>query len=286
MKLVVVAVILGVATPMWVSAQQASTSIDSQLGDSLPSVTDSVMIRHYEVDPFAAAVPFGPGERLEYKVKIGLMNAGNAHMAVLGIDSIRGEPAYHVQMAIRGSLLFGAMKVNDKYDSWIDTHLLTSRRYISDVHQLSYSSYRSFEFYPDEMYWEQTDEGIIGDLATALPLDDIAFVYFVRTLPLEVGKTYTLPRYFKKEGNPVIIKVEGRSQRETPAGTFNTIVVRPTIKSRGLFSEGGDAELHFTDDEHRYLVYLRSKIPVAGSVTLHLESVTAGTLIYAEGSNP
>lgn len=286
MKLVMVAVILGVATPMWVSAQQASTSIDSQLGDSLPSVNDSVMIRHYEIDPLAAVVPFGPGERLEYKVKIGIMNAGKAHMAVLGIDSIRGEPAYHVQMAIRGSLLFGAMKVDDKYDSWIDTRLLMSRRYISDVHQLSYSSYRSFEFYPDEMYWEQTDEGIIGDLATALPLDDIAFVYFVRTLPLEVGKTYTLPRYFKKEGNPVIIKVEGRSRRETPAGTFNTIVVRPIIKSRGLFSEGGEAELHFSDDEHRYLVYLRSRIPVAGSVTLHLEKVTEGTPIYVVGSNP
>ena len=111
-------------------------------------------------------------------------------------------------------------------------------------------------------------------------------MYFVRTLPLEVGKTYTLPRYFKKEGNPVIIHVERRDRRETPAGTFNTIVVRPTIKSRGMFSESGEAELHFTDDEHRYLVYLRSKIPVAGSVTLHLESVTEGTPIYAKGSNP
>ena len=279
MKLVLATMILGAATPTLVGGQEAPASMEARSADSLV-VSDSLVIEHYAIDPLAAVVPFGPGERLEYKVKIGILNAGNAHMAVLGIDSVRGEPAYHVQMAIKGSLLFGAMKVDDKYDSWIDTHLMTSRRYISDVHQLSYSSYRSFEFYPDEMYWEQTDEGIIGDLATALPLDDIAFVYYVRTLPLEVGKTYTLPRYFKKEGNPVIIKVERRDRRETPAGTFNTIVVRPIIKTRGLFSEGGAAELHFTDDERRYLVYLRSEIPVAGSVTLHLERWTEGTPIH------
>ena len=275
MRLVLGVMILGAATPTWVNTQEPPTLSEDSL-----VVTDSSVTEDYVVDPLAAIVPFGPGERLEYQVKLGMIDIGKAHMEVVGVDSIRGEPAYHVQMAIRGSLLFGALNVNDQYDSWIDTRLITSRRYISDVHQLGYNRYRSFEFYPDEMYWEQTDEGIFGDLATALPLDDIAFVYFVRTLPLEVGKTYTLPRYFKKEGNPVIITVEGRDRREVPAGTFNTIVVRPTIKTRGIFSEGGEAELHFTDDENRHLVYLRSKIPVVGSVTLHLERLTEGSPIH------
>jgi hypothetical protein len=96
-----------------------------------------------------------------------------------------------------------------------------------------------------------------------------------------VGKTYTLPRYFKKDGNPVIIEVERRDVRETPAGTFNTIVVRPTIKTSGLYKEGGEAELHFTDDENRYLVYMRVGMAVVGSLTLHLESIVPGTPIHA-----
>jgi hypothetical protein len=235
----------------------------------------------YEIDPFAAVVPYGPGERLEYKVKAGIFNAGEAHMEVLGLDSVRGEPAYHVEMALKGSLLFGALSVEDYWSSWIDTRLITARRFISDVSNTGHSSYRSFEFYPDEMYWEQTDEGVIGELATALPLDDISFIYFVRSLPLEVGKTYTLPRYFKKDGNPVVIEVERRDVREVPAGTFNTIVVRPTIKTSGLFSEGGEAELHFTDDENRYLVYMRVGMAVVGSITMHLESIVEGTPIHS-----
>ena len=131
------------------------------------------------------------------------------------------------------------------------------------------------------MVWDQTDEGVIGELATALPLDDISFIYFVRSLPLEVGQTYTFSRYFKKEGNPVVIEVERRDVREVGAGTFNTIVVRPTIQTDGLFADGGEAELHFTDDENRYLVYMRVGMPVIGSITLHLENIVPGTPIHS-----
>ena len=276
-------VLMSAVAPLSLAAQVGDTLV---VGDTVGAgmVAESAAPLRYEIDPEAAVVPFGPGERLEYKVKIGILNAGNAHMAVLGIDSIREEPTYHLQMALKGSLLFGAAKVDDLYDSWLDTRLLISRRYIQDKHELNYHSYRHFEFYPEELYWDRADNDEFGDLASALPLDDIAFVYFIRTLPLEVGKTYSFPRYFKKSGNPVIIKVERRERRETPVGTFNTIVVRPVIKTRGLFSEGGEAELHFTDDENRYLVYLRSKMPFVGSVTLHLESISPGTPIHT-GAN-
>ena len=294
------AMMLGAATPEVGVAQGPAAPFVMQLADSLlaidsggndsrangdESMDTAEMHRaeavSYEIDPLAAVVPYGPGERLDYKVKVGIFNAGHAHMEVLGIDSVRGEPTYHVEMALKGSLLFGALKVEDYWSSWIDTRLIMSRRFISDVSNTGHSSYRSFEFYPDEMYWEQTDEGVFGELATALPLDDISFIYFVRSLPLEVGKTYTFPRYFKKDGNPVILKVERRDVRETPAGTFNTIVVRPTIKTSGLFSEGGEAELHFTDDENRYLVYMRVGMSVVGSITMHLESIVPGTPIHS-----
>ena len=296
------ALMLGVVTPESGVAQGPSVPSSARLADS-PFVGDSITYdseRHrsaaagmdlpethraeaisYETDPFAAVVPFGPGERLEYKVKLGFFNAGEAHMEVVGVDSVRGEPAYHVDVSMRGGTLFGLLKMDNHYESWIDTRLIMSRRYISDVSNTGHSSYRSFEFYPDEGHWDQTDERVIGELATALPLDDISFMYFVRSIPLEVGQTYTYSRYFKKDGNPVVLEVVRRDVREVPAGTFNTIVVRPTIKTSGLFDEGGDAELHFTDDENRYLVYMRIGMPIVGSITLHLENIVPGTPIHS-----
>jgi hypothetical protein len=294
------ALMLGVGTPEVGVAQSRSAPSAEWLADSLMAVdtgANGSMVNgsqaidtpeahraesvSYEIDPFAAVVPFGPGERLDYKVKLGIFNAGEAHMEVLGIDSVRGEPTYHIDVAMRGGLLFGAFKLDSRFESWLDTRLIMSRRYISDESYTGYSSYRSFEFYPDEMYWDQTDEDVIGELGTALPLDDISFIYFVRSLPLEVGQTYTYSRYFKKEGNPVVIEVLRRDVRETAAGTFNTIVVSPTIQTDGLFADGGEAELHFTDDENRYLVYMRVGMPVVGSITLHLEKIVPGTPIHS-----
>ena len=265
---------IGVFTVSDLEAQEVSDSLIQE------EAAVSQLSGRYDLDPLAAVVPFGPGERLTYQVKIGIFNSGSAHMEVLGIDSIREEPSYHLEMSLKGSLLFGAVQVNDHYQSWLGTRSVSSHRYVSDVHQLTYSRYRNFEFRPEEMSWEETESGDTGRLATALPLDDISFLYFVRTLPLEIGQTYTLPRYFKKEGNPVVIKVEGKKVIEVPAGTFNTIVVRPIIKTRGLFSEGGEAELYLTDDDNKHLVYLRSKIPIVGSVTLHLESISEGSPIH------
>ena len=227
------------------------------------------------VDPWAAPTPFGPGEHLVYKVKVGIFNVGEGHLTVEALDSVRGHKTYRAVMGIDGSLM--GLSVDDEYTTWFDVGTLQSWRFIRDIHEVSYKSYRHYEFYPERRTWEREDNDEFGPLGSSIPLDDIAFLYFVRTLPLEVGKSYTLSRYFKEEGNPVVVRVDRRDVRETEAGTFNTIVVKPIIKTDGLFGEGGQAELHFTDDERRLLVYMKSDIPnFPGSLTLHLKSIQEG----------
>lgn len=229
----------------------------------------------YPVDPRAAAVPFGPGEYLEYKVKVGIFNAGQGSMSVLSVDTARGHRTYHAEMRIDGGLM--GLRVRDSHQSWFDVRTLVSWRFIQDIDDPGYESFRHYEMFPERRTWERQDNDESGPLGSPLPLDDISFVYYVRTLPLEVGKTYTLDRYFKETGNPVVVEVLRKDRRETDAGTFNTIVVKPLIKTSGLFGQGGDAELHFTDDERKILVYMKSNIPkFPGSLTLHLRSIQEG----------
>jgi hypothetical protein len=96
-----------------------------------------------------------------------------------------------------------------------------------------------------------------------------------------VGDTYTIPRYFQADGNPVVIEVVRKQVVTVPAGRFQTIVVRPVIKTKGLFGEGGEAEVFFSDDERRIMVHMRSKVPLIGSLTLHLRSYRAGQAMAA-----
>ncbi|MGH7481914.1 MAG: DUF3108 domain-containing protein, partial [Longimicrobiales bacterium] len=115
-----------------------------------------------------------------------------------------------------------------------------------------------------------------GPLVSDKPLDDVSFLYYARRLPLEVGRTYTLNRYWKEDGNPVVLRVIGRERVSVPAGTFNTIVVQPIIQTDGLFGEGGEARVYFTDDSRHVLVQIKSKVPVIGDLTLKLKGYTPG----------
>jgi hypothetical protein len=231
------------------------------------------------VEDRVVPVPFGPGERAEYQVRLGPVAVGEGHMEVHGVERVRGFPTYRLSMGINGGVPLA--RVNNLYQSWLDVESLASRRFIQSQREVRFRRFRHFEFYPEERRWERADVEEEGDLPTDLPLDDIAFVYYVRSLPLEVGETYTLDRYFQEDGNPVIIEVLRRDRVTVPAGTFNTIVVRPVIRTRGLFSEGGEAEIHFSDDPRRLMVQLRSRIPVVGSISLHLRSVSQGRPLRA-----
>ena len=235
-------------------------------------------------DEPVAAVPFGPGERLHYQVKLGVFSAGDGYIAVEGVDTTRGRETYRLGMGLEGGILFA--KVNDRYESHLDTRSLVSRHFIRDVHEVRYKSYREWAIYPELGYWERLDEDRSEMMIATEPLDELAFIFWMRTLPFEVGETYTYDRYFKDDGNPVILKVLRRERREVPAGAFDTIVIQPVIRTSGLFSEGGKAEIYLTDDADRFLVYLRSEIPIVGSVTLHLREIRQGTPLVPRSDAP
>ena len=224
-------------------------------------------------DSLAVPVPFGPGERMEYQVKLGVFSAGDGYIAVDSVDHVGGHPTYRLSMGIEGGVLFA--KVNDSYQSWLDTRTLVSRHFISDLHEVRYKSFKEFMIYPEERRWQQIDENRADTMTTSEPLDELSYIFWLRTLPLVVGETYTSERYFRNDGNPVVIKVLRKEVKEVPAGVFNTIVVQPVIRTKGLFSQGGKAEIYLSDDAARQIVYLKSDLPI-GSITLQLKSARPG----------
>ena len=227
----------------------------------------------------ALAVPFGPGELLTYKVMLGIFPVGETSMQVPAIEPTRGISTYRVEGRIKGGIPF--FRVDTKFHSWIDIERMVTLRFIQDQHEGHYTRFREFQFFPEQALWKRVDNDEQGALASPLPLDDLSFIYFTRSLNLRVGKEYRFDRYFKESGNPVILKVLRRGERVVPAGTFKTIVVQPIIRTKGFFSEGGKAELHLTDDPRRILVYLKTEMPGI-SLTMHLKSIRMGVPIHGD----
>jgi len=255
-----------VVTQALAAAFALSTPAEAQRSGWIPEMVP--------MDSMAAPTPFGPGEHLVYNVKLGWFGVGSGALTVQGTDNVRGNPTYRAVMAINGGAL--GFSINDRYTTWFDVRTLQSWRFVREYGG-TYTSQRHYEFYPERDLWDREDNDEFGPMPTKSPLDDIAFVYFLRTLPLEVGATYRFNRYFKEEGNPVVVRVIRKDRRKTDAGEFNTIVVRPSFQSEGLFSEDGEAELHFTDDERRILVYMKVDMPnFPGGISLHLKSIQEG----------
>ena len=109
------------------------------------------------------------------------------------------------------------------------------------------------------------------EASVSQPLDDGSFLYFLRTIPLEVGQTYDFNRYFRPDRNPVRIKVLRKERVKVPAGTFDAIVVQPVIKTKGIFSENGHAEVWLSDDDRHIMLQLKSALSF-GSLNLYLKS--------------
>jgi hypothetical protein len=215
---------------------------------------------------------FKVGEKLVYQAKVNVFRAGSATMTVENVEDVRGRPAYHTVFDVRGKLLF--YKVNDHYESWFDTTNLASLRMIQKIENGDYEAQRNYEFFPERQVYVRNGE---EKPSVAEPLDEGSFIYFMRSIPLEVGQTYTFNRYYNLERNPVIIKVVRREHIKVPVGEFDAIVAEPIIKSRGIFSENGHAEVWFADDSTRRILKLKSKLPF-GSLTLELKSVEVQTV--------
>ena len=211
------------------------------------------------------------GERLEYDVKFGKLRVGRGSMEVRETVDVRGREAWHTVFSIRGGIPF--FRVDDRLESWIDTQTFTSLRFAQQTHEGRYHRERHIELYPERGTMLESGEGALEKPTVDEPLDEGALLYYLRTLPLNVGDRYSLDRYFRPDRNPVLLEVVRRERIRVPAGTFETIVIRPTIKSSGIFSENGRAEIWLTDDERHLMVQMTAKLSF-GTLHLSLREIT------------
>lgn len=213
-----------------------------------------------------ASVPFDLGERLVYGVRVGPLGRGSAVMR-LNLDTVRGREVYHSHFKIDGSLLF--FRVDDLYESWFDPRTFVSMRYRQKIDQGSYERNRTYEIFADRGTYLEPDKREVPTVEK--PLDDGAFLYFLRTIPLEVGKTYTFNRYFKPDRNPVRVAVVRRERIRVPAGEFDAVVLQPKIKAKGIFAENANAEVWVQDGGDRLVLQMKTHLPF-GAVTFQLRS--------------
>jgi len=245
------------------TARNDSTRTDSPGSSFLPALA-------IVPPPPAVTVPFPIGERLVYGARYGPFSVGTATMQVAGIDTIRGVEAVHFVFLIDGGALW--YHIHQNLESWVGRHDFRSRRFLNQTEEKGKAWERKFEIYPDSGFYREVGRDTTVATVTD-PLDDAAFLYWIRTVPLEVGKRYEYRRYFRPERNPVIVEVLKRERVGVAGKKWDAIVVRPRIPNGGgIFAEKADARMWLSDDSLRIMLALQSKFSF-GQVTLKLKEI-------------
>ena len=255
----------------------------------VPSLSVVVALGFCSAIPGAAAVAqqvefpscFRPGERLEFEGRYGIIRLGEATMTVMADDTVRGLPSRHLQLAIKASVA-GVYRLDDHFDSWVDHRNGLSRRFVQDIRESNQLRRSEYEIFPDSGFYRQSDvDSVLPTVSD--PLDETAFLYWVRTLDIDVGDTLVVDRYFRPDRNPVTVAAIGRDTVDVPAGRFTTIVLHPVIPDGGLlFSEEADSRIWISDDPRRLVVQMQVKM--ASFVTLALR-LTEFVLADSAGSD-
>lgn len=103
-------------------------------------------------------------------------------------------------------------------------------------------------------------------------LDIISGLYYLRNRPLQVGKTELLQVFDSDTYAPLPVEVLRREQVRLPGfRKADTIVIKPLLKTDGIFKRTGDVTIWLTDDDFRAPVKVETQIPL-GKVTAELLS--------------
>lgn len=211
--------------------------------------------------------PFAVGETLRYEARVGAFAIGGATATVSRTERVRGIESFVLTAAAQG----GPPGFGARYDltSWTGVSPFVSYRFHRRAEQAGRVDEHHFEIVPDSGRYREVGSG--QDFLTATePLDELAFLYWLRTVPLAVGSSASYPRYFRPGFNPIKVAVTGRE--------MVTLVDGTTIPCLALTvsAAAGASQVWLSDDARRLPTMLRLQLPY-GQVTFRLQAAPART---------
>lgn len=214
-------------------------------------------------------LPFAPGEKLEYtgRVHVGVSVSGT--FRVDGPTELRGATVWTLHSDVEGKL--GFVRATNRAASWIDPLHMSALRYTSRERHLLTKNDDDISIFPSDKRWS-AEGGAKGPLVSDAPLDELSFLYFLRTLPLADEAEISVSRHFDAARNPTIVRVVGREDISVGAGRFHAVVVEMRVRDARRYKGEGVIRIDLSDDSCRLILRLESDVPDAGKATLVLTS--------------
>jgi hypothetical protein len=214
---------------------------------------------------------FTNGETLDYNIHWMKITAGTARLTVGPLQGEEG--AFRVTSVAKSSPGFARIfQVRDEIEAIVARHDFSTLRYTK---RLDEDGEKKHEVTTIENGVATRVRKRVTKTRVPRPvLDPISVVQYLRTLDLTPNKRYELTLVADSKLYQVHTKVLRRETVETPAGTFRTVVVEPTMEIGGV-ARDGRLFIWYSDDERHIPVKIRTEIKI-GAITATLRSVRGG----------
>ncbi len=217
----------------------------------------------------SAGLPFAPGERLNFSGRVRAGVGGGGTLWVGGPATVRGTTTWVLHSDMEGRI--GPLRATNQNASWLDPLQMSALRYTSRERHFLTRHDDAVEIFPGEGRWS-AEGGLSGELSSRHPLDELSFLYYLRTLPFSADSTVSVARHFDMSRNPTILRVVGRGEVDVPAGHFRALVVEMRVRDARRYHGEGVIRVTMSDDRCRLILRLESTVPDAGTATLSLKS--------------
>lgn len=212
-------------------------------------------------------VPFSPGERLTYRGRWGVLQAGNVTLEVLPRETINGTEAYHFAMITRTNEAIDLLyKIRERQDSYVNTNL---------THSILYKKKNESKHPRDVVVnfnWEKLEASYSNFGEKQPPIgvipgtfDPLALFFILRLQDFKENSVIELP--VTDGGMNVNVKatVSKRELIRIDEKQFDTFAVTPDMERLENVvkkSENPQLKIWFTADDKKIPVKIQSRVGI------------------------
>jgi hypothetical protein len=211
------------------------------------------------------------GEKMSFSITFKGLLIGHGYLEVCGKETFQDKEVYHlVSFAQTEDFFASFFYLKDRVDTLVDVGNLDTIVYEKSAQEGNKSEHIKVVFNNDNntaVVDDKTYEIIPGSR------DILGSFYYLRTIPLTIGDSFTLPIYHGEHNTTLNISVIGSESLEIPAGTFETIVIRGVMDSSdGIFTGSSDFKLWLTDNDERYVAKIQAGL-IIGNIDVSLINI-------------
>lgn len=234
--------------------------------------SSSSKLDHYR---YVANESFTAGEELKFRVHWGPLNAAEAIMKVSdNYFMINGRPCYKIDVYGNTTGLVDVMvKVRDNWGAYVDTASIVPQKAYRYIEEGRYRKNEMISFNHQKdiatvlrldkqtrKLREQKDFEVPDNI-----LDIVGGYYYLRTINYDrykPGDVIKISGFFDDEVYELEVNYLGKEELKTRLGTFNTIVIAPTIPKNDFFKGETPVRAWISDDKNKVPLKIRAELGV------------------------